>query len=215
MKQILLAIFFFPALCLAQEFAPIGAKWHNHIKPFASSSFSVARLTYEKDSIIDGKNCQIVTSDRIGYACNGLGSSNQKIFFFEGGELYYYTGSDFNLMIDFNAGINDSWVFHPNSALVDSIEVHVDSISYHYLSNQDSLRIQHVTARNINQISTYTYETQIYERIGFLTGLYPDTHHPTSLCDGPLEGPLRCYEDDDIGLLKFDDIDCDSVYVYN
>ena len=194
-----------------QEFAPIGAKWYFPEIYFSSSN--VGLVTYESigDTIINDKLCKTIYKD------NGSCYENKgnHYFYEENDSLYYYDESSglFDLIIDFNAEIGDSWVINksPGLSIMEGwIVCKVDSISYLNISSEDSLRIQHVTLEgNIDydeQIITAFYPTKIIEKIGFEIALLPLSW--MTLCDGDYEKELRCYEDEEFGLLNFTSEDC-------
>jgi len=207
---ILFAICFFITINLqAQDFSPIGAKWHFQENFFFNGNFDVITAECIGDTIINNISCRIIKKSKT--SCDVplsndfyLSQDSNKI------SLYDPERDTFDMMIDFDAEVGDSWSFYQSYALfIDEkiVEVYVDSISYFFTSPADSLRIQHVTLTNINQ--NHSVPTTIIEKIGFEKALLP--YDFTTLCDGNYE-QIRCYEDSNIGLVTFDTIACDLIF---
>ncbi|MEL6864668.1 MAG: T9SS type A sorting domain-containing protein [Bacteroidota bacterium] len=211
----LLLLLFGLSICIfAQEWAVPGATWYNHVNSFASPNFSYVKLAYEGDTVINGRPVQTIQRyNAHGLHCNGLMFGHQLHLNYQADQLYFYHPilDSFMLLIDFSAEPGDSWTISTNLDIQDSLIVYVDSLSTFMGPNQEDRQVQHVRVESFNWTGHVDeYETQIIEGIGFLTGLYPDTYHSSSLCDGSWERYLRCYSDDETVGLFFDDIDCDS-----
>ncbi len=178
-----LSLFIISPSLVAQDWVPLGATWYNHVSKFASQNFAVAKLTYDRDSMVNGRQAQVIKRENYGWICNGLGETNQLILSYENNQLHYYHHEQhvFYLMIDFNTEAGESWTIPVFNSIVDSLNVMVDSTSYYALDNQDSLKAQHVRVFSYSPHGTEFYDTEVIEKIGFLTGLYPDTYHSSSL----------------------------------
>jgi hypothetical protein len=211
--SILTFLFLLPLFLHAQEFAPVGATWH--VSTYASNGiFGYKTINCTGDTTILGKHCRIIEIPQT------LNETPSPAYMYEeAGKLYYLHTPDpnepdsfkFNLLLDFNAGVGESWDMElwsdwlfPAGWIPDSIELVVDSISYFYYNNgQDSLRIQHLSTP-----SSQWDKFQVIEKIGFSAGLFPD-FSGTSLgcCSSIYE--TRCYEDSNCGLIKFIEQECD------
>jgi hypothetical protein len=83
------------------EFAPIGAEWY-YSEPNAGytsdSDYDYQKYISEKDTIIDGKTCRLITN-RFYPA---------EIIYEENGSIYYYYLNDFRKIFDFTLNIGDT-----------------------------------------------------------------------------------------------------------
>ncbi len=83
----------------------------------------------------------------------------------------------------------------------------VDSISFLYLNDQDSLRIQHLTVlqKQWDQPDSEYYwnwqTDELIEKVGFKSALLP-TNGGNGFTDDQYETDIRCYQDHEIGLIK-------------
>ncbi|MFK7808337.1 MAG: T9SS type A sorting domain-containing protein [Saprospiraceae bacterium] len=210
MKKQLLTLtfsFFLFTNLIAQEWAPIGATWHLSVRYYTTTDIHYSRLESIGDTIFENQPCRIIT--RSNATC--LGRPTVEFMYNENNKVYYYDFQDsiFNLLIDFNAEVGETWevpMWTTGGQLV--FPIRVDSISY--LQHQDdSLRIQHVSLSYDDNIFIDLGQTVI-EDIGFSDGLFIDLSAQIP-CDIDYEGPLRCYEDENLGLISFVDYACDLV----
>ena len=198
----------------AQDFAPVGAKWHFG-EGYAWSN-SVGFITYESigDTIINNLPCRTLykstTTCCIPGGIHFLHQSADSIFHFNP------ETETFNLIIKFDAEVGDSWILHTNpdgNLMSDSATCIVDSISYFHYSPTDSLKIMNVRlvsfAYNIIFGDTlyYTLTNQIIEKAGFRNALLPGDC--IYYCDVNFEDDIRCYEDFNVGLIAFSGIACE------
>jgi hypothetical protein len=118
-----------------------------------------------------------------------------------------------NLVMDFGADIGESWESFDRANEYESFgnqrnyKYIVDSISYMYLNNQDSLRVQHLTVLQKNWSepdSDYYWNWQtdiLIEKLGFKSALLP-INGGDGFSDDQYETDIRCYQDNIIGLVK-------------
>lgn len=190
MKKLALILFLtIPTGIIAQEFAPIGAIWHN-----SQSSWIIPDLiTYKtiesvSDTTIDGKICRVLIeverlySDTVATFTHYMYSENDSVFFFE--------DNAFHLLYDFGAQAGDTVVLDyfvtsdgtPLLMVVDStgiININGEIRKLQYISCGDGLLIE--------------FGGPVIEGIGSSYFLFPTY-------DGTVNGPLRCYQDDVVGL---------------
>jgi len=206
---ILISIYFIITINLqAQEFAPIGAKWHFQETFFFNGNIDVITTESIGDTVINDISCRIIKKSKS--SCDVplsnnfyLSQEDNKI------SLYDPERDAFDMVIDFDADIGDSWSFYHSYALFAEekiVEVNVDSISYFFINPDDSLRIQHVTLTNV--FHDHSIHTKIIEKLGFEKALLP--YDFTTLCDSNYER-IRCYEDSNIGLVIFDSVECNFI----
>ncbi len=206
----LLVLILFMSNVTAQEFAPLESKWY--FPMYYSFSSSIGVLTYETigDTIINNKFCKILFKDE----STTLGNSGNYYFHQASDTIYHYDESndEFDLVIVFNAEVGDTFLIEKpmGFAYPDSMLCIIDSISYLNNSSTDSLRIQNVRLVapyfNGNDTLDAVYHRTIIEKVGFGYGLLP--LEIEWLADWRVEGDIRCYEDSEIGILNFSDVDC-------
>jgi hypothetical protein len=188
-KIILIIVLALPFGVFAQEFAPIGAIWHN-----SQSSWIIPDLiTYKtiesvSNITINGKECkQLVEverlySDTVNTFTHYMYSENDSVFFYE--------DNAFHLLYDFGAEAGDTVVLDyyltsegtPLLMIIDStatIDINGEDRKLQYTTCGDGLSIE--------------FGGPVIEGIGSTYFLFPTY-------DGTVNGPLRCYQDEVIGL---------------
>jgi len=211
----LLPLFLLTSFLHGQEFAPIGATWHVSIfQSWGGGGISYGTIECTGDTTIQGRHCRIIEIPQT------LNSTPFPSYMYEeAGKLYYLYTPDlnepdsfkFNLLIDFSAEVGESWdmeiwsdFYAPPGVIPTSLELVVDSISFHYSNNgQDSLRVQHLS---IPSDPWNTFE--VIQKVGFSQGLFPDLSGWSLGCCSSIN-MTRCYEDSNCGLIKFIEEDCD------
>ena len=201
MKKILLA---FISICFltnlyAQEFAPIGAKWH-YTENFAFSA-NVSYLYAESvaDTVIKGKNCKKLINNG-GLAC-GYHSFQDYIYNQDSAVYFYLAATDtFQLLYDFKTKKDSSWiiVFSTDvSSYLDTLKVTVDSISFVNI-NGYNLKKLWVNYKPLNSDLGYIYPSTIVDKIGDVNYLFNLNSYRVA-CDGNFSQGLRCYQDPQFG----------------
>ena len=189
----------------AQDFAPVGAEWHysRYMPLVPSSSFTgYIKIKSIKDTNILSNNCKLIIET---YEDNSIQDSlyvykdvNNKV-------LYYNNDSSrFCLLYDFNVMVGDSFeldcIADPNNPLK-NLMVYVDSVSQININGKIK-NMQYY--RTVDNLPGYRFLGWVIEDIGNLTFLFP------TIQDG-LTGPLRCYQDDSLGLYNIAAFSC--IYV--
>ena len=216
MKTTILGIAFLQFFLLthlsAQEFAPVGATWIFPESYWIIPVPGIVIYTSTGDTTIQNKPARIINKDH--NTCYGGGGdyyfhqSNDSIF------RYDPYVEEFELAFIFNASVGDRWtIYEPIQwGTHDSMQCIVDSISYIEISPTDSLRVQHVRLQPfefyiIDGDTVFFHQKDIIiERIGFRTAI--SAVEWWTICDGNFEGEIRCYEDEEVGLINFSDVDC-------
>lgn len=201
------------AVCLsglstaAQEWAPIGARWH-YTESFSFWNPIVRdyiKIESVKDTVVAGKVCRKLTK-RHNIGCSDR--PDTEFMYAENNQVFIYdmNFSSFQILYDFGASQGDSWVIlvkdldPPED--VDTLIVSVDSTNQTII-NGISLKQLFVTYNFRNEaISDYTYNSTIVESIGDLSYMFH--YHPewAFTCDANFSKGLRCYEDSFIGLYE-------------
>ena len=183
-------------------FAPIGAKWYYgfEIAPMESDKQVYVLIESVKDTIIKGINCKILQETE--HFDTGLVNLGKYIVYGEGSKVYYFhPKGKFELLYNFSAIKGDTLtlVNLPNT---------YDSITKIEITRTDTLIVNNHKLRRLYdmELSDYGKSFGTYiERIGGLIYFFPEEYRS----DASRIGPLRCYEDNELGLVKFGNIDCD------
>lgn len=196
-RFILLCALLFTGLSIysqTNEFAPIGAKWWYSNQVNVDSPYIALLLHVESDTTIDGKYCKIIT-----------GYINDTIYIHSEGNVifqYFETEDKFLKLYDFNLNTGDSYWLHGMAvAGIDSVLVHIENV-------QDTTINGIELKKQIISIEGYfDWSDTIIEKVGntkFIIPIY-----------GIFElqpGPLRCYEDDELGLVETGLVEnCDAI----
>ena len=200
MKSILTAIILIcSANIMAQDFAPVGAKWYYTEKYFASNNIGYLYAESTKDTVFKGKNCHKIINDIM---CGGYEASINFVYL-EDSIVYFYNDStdSFHILYNFKAKKGDTWItIFPVMGRVDSLRATVDSV---YTVNINGHR------RLIQQTIKYTrgddLETDFRYYWATVTETIGDSYYLFNLysllikCDGEISEGLRCYNDPDFG----------------
>ena len=173
----------------AQEWFPQGASWYyNQIILLQGESYVHFEVT--GDTLLQGKNCKIISG---ACSCGAPGAGGY--FYQEGDKVYaYHAATDsFRVFYDFTLVAGDTIIFQGDSLVGGDGYFLIDSVTTMQVGSQN-LRVQHLTHLTFNIV----WGDKIIELIGSNGCMYPQV----SFCD-PLTGGLRCYEDDQIGLVNF------------
>jgi hypothetical protein len=179
------------------EWAPKGTKWYYDYKaPFA---FGYILMESEKDTLINGKNCRMLTLSEHSYTSPGVyihAPYDTIITLQEGSKIYIHQRNKFSLLFDFDPTIGDIWdlngasIFREDSISCEGGKVIVDSVKQVIIDGQQ-----------LNEVfsspymgSLIRYGGSIVEGIGCLWGLYPSSSHPCSpVIDYGETFQLRCF----------------------
>lgn len=173
----------------AQEWFPMGATWYyNQIILLQGETYVHFEVT--GDTILQGKNCKIISGS---CACSAPGAGGY--FYQDGDKVYAYHGEtdSFRVFYDFTLVAGDTIVFEGDSLVGGNGYFLIDSITTMQFGSE-TRRVQHLTHLDFDIV----WGNKIIEGIGSNGCMYPQV----SFCD-PATGGLRCYEDDQIGLINF------------
>lgn len=190
----------------AQDFAPVGAKWH-YTKKFAfEASTFYLYVEATKDTIFKGKNCQILENN------GGLDCAfhhDRDYIYTEDSVVFVYSPKidSFQVLYNFKAKKGDFWTIifaidPPISQQLDTLLVTVDSVSIATI-NGTPLKKLHVTYSSLHEGSkSMYYEGEIVEKIGDLNYLFHLYSLSGIMCDGVYSDGLRCYQDPEFGFYE-------------
>ena len=210
MKKLLLLSLFMIAhfISNAQEWAPIGTEWYYTHLYWWTPDIDFNHWVSAKDTTINGQHCRII--EKTHFACdlrpyrNFMYGENRRIYFFN------ERTENFEVLYDFNLEAGDSlkipnWLdeslgfeFEP-----DTIIYLVDSTST--FAWNDSTYIKQYISHYIPYWGEYEYFTAI-ENIGGTNQMF---NYSPGICDGEYDGPLRCYNSPETGLINFGTVACD------
>jgi len=166
------------------------------------------------DTIINGKNCQIINQFRGGPACYSyqfpvsMYQSNDTVYF------YNTQSKSFSTLYVYAAKVGDSWtVKYPQG----DVQVLVDSVSS-IEALGEMCKVQHVTFKAIskdgNILTDYqpNYHSKIIQNIGDINDLFMSNIFSIPVCDEMVDYTgLRCYVHPDYGTYKTGTVACDFV----
>ncbi len=203
-----------------EPFVPVGATWTYAYRYYANNKIEIIKSTCTKDTLVMGKKCSEI---KTGYGCYYLGATiymykeDKKVF------VWNKERDDFSLLYDFSQNkFNDAWVTDLKSNIKKANDVYfsVQSVDSIKLFNGKKIRqfIVNIGSYDVAPSNQEPYKNvRIYENIGTPFHIMPAAFS-INTCDdftGSIN-ELRCYEDKNVGLLKFTEIDCNetsSVFV--
>lgn len=169
----------------AQEFAPIGAKWHYSQGTLNPELIAFKTIESISDTVIEGKSCKKLNQVSAYMPPNTpsifLYSSNNSVFVYEEGS--------FHLLYDFGAISGDTIELGYLTYNASPLKMIIDSTSTITINGQ-SKKLQYVTCGDGLVIE---FGGKVIEGIGNTEYMFPRL-------DGNLDGPLRCYKDNILGL---------------
>lgn len=200
---ILLSVLMCCSLLLsAQEFAPIGAKWHYDYNGYGFSGYVVVECL--KDTVLQGKKYKEIQESFFIYNFPDYRLDTfvvkDKFIHQSGDSIYQYYGGSLYFMYDFVAQEQDIWnVDDPYYACFDG-SVLVDSISGYTINNMGNdtvLTSFFVSPTEDSPVGFgFSSSSMILKNIGNTNGyLFPTPTKSCSVFDIPYSTHLRCYED--------------------
>lgn len=185
----LVLLLLLPCISIAQTWAPVGAKWtytQGTINPHYTSYTTFESVA---DTIISGQNCRRLTKiERLGPITR---DTAQLYMYSDSNEIYFRKDSTWCLLYDFNAQAGDS--FRLDCFLKSDgqpIVVHVLSVDTVSINGHRRKLYNYLATDIVVEFTGYTIEG-----IGLTTDMFPTYENDQ-------RGPLRCYEDHDLGLYK-------------
>lgn len=169
----------------AQEFAPIGAKWHYSQGTLNPELIAFKTIESISDTLIEGKSCKKLNQVSAYMPPNTpslfLYSSNDSVFVYEKGS--------FHLLYDFGAVAGDTLTLGYPTHNGLPLRMIIDSTGTITINGQ-LRKLQYVTCGDSIVIE---FGGKVIEGIGNMEYMFPRL-------DGNNNGPLRCYNDNILGL---------------
>ncbi len=177
-----------PIYLYSQEFAPVGALWHYTQLPIDPQMTTFKSIESISDTIVHNKSCKKMIeieryySDTVMMKYHYMYSENDSVFFF--------AENEFHLLYDFGAIAGDTIILNyfltasglPLKMIIDStgmIDINGEMRSIQYITCGDGLVVE--------------FGKHVIQNIGSTFYMFPTY-------DGTKDGPLRCYQDDYLGL---------------
>lgn len=183
------------AIFAQNEWAPLGAKWYYTLTNSSSSDISFNYLESVKDTSVNNIQCKKLS--RLHETCDDR--PKLELMFEDNRRVYFYDEftSMFTLLYDFNKLPDEEWYIRVNNGWnIDSLLVHVDSVSSVYI-NEHILKVLHTTiGNNSNWIG---FSGKITEKLGHEKNMFPFL---SRICDINFIQGIRCYEDSILGLFQ-------------
>ena len=175
----------------AQEWAPIGATWHYSDSDALGLVYYLS-MTSQGDTVIDNTPCKKLLVES-GFPI--FYERRLEFMYSDSNRVYRYWGDRFGLLYDFNAHTGDT--------------IKVETGFGDFLMSVDSTKLIAVNdtllkAQYINSQGRVTFDGWVIEGIGHTAYLFPIPNVAS-----PPVGPLRCYQDDRLGLFKLVPFACD------
>lgn len=188
----------------AQNWAPMGAKWHYSYYGFFPGYVDI---TFTADTIINGQASKELTKTFHGLAWNQ--SITSETFGYEytyedNGVVYLRYQNQWDTLYNFNAQVGDSWrmakqpftnVVGQNSRIkilaTGNLNINNETRKYLVIDKCDS-----------NNISLGWFNDTLIENIGFLHDYLLPYDQFDGAVDGNEGGPFRCYSDNNFATYK-------------
>lgn len=183
------------------EFAPIGAKWwYSTTEPEAGGG--PLTITSIKDTLIDGKSCSILIFDPLP---NAVIDNDSLLIYQDDFKIYRYFPqlSNFYPLYNFALGPGDSYFCYTLGLdlLLDSILITIVD------TTTETINSTPLKKQIIQTTGNYDWGTDVYEILGNMQMLLP-VYGVVEI----IEGPLRCYEDINLGHFETGIVsDCDEI----
>ncbi len=189
MKKILflLVLIIISLQSFTQDFAPVGAIWHYTQSTIDPDVTSFKTFESISTSIINGVQCSKMIEverylDTISFKYHYMHSKNDSVFFF--------ADNDFHLLYDFGANSGDTIILNYfETGNGTPLQMIIDSTGIIMVSGQER-KIQYITSGDGFVIE---FGRQVIEGIGNTYFMFPTY-------DGTMNGPLRCYQDNNIDI---------------
>jgi len=211
------------SILLGQEFAPIGTTWIVEIAEPLDDWRGTLTNSSLRDAIVKGNSCKVKIKSQ---PTTDNEISGEYIPCQNGDSILHYIPQldSFNTVMDFGAEIGESWVsFDKANDYVSFGEMRnqkyvVDSISHIFSTSNDSIRIQHLTEygkfwNDPDSEFEWNGSKKPIQYLGFEGALLP-SNDGDGFTDDITQLSIRCYEDNNIGLVKLtNDLNCQTTSI--
>ena len=204
------------------EFAPVGAEWHYGFQEMFAKGY--IKMSVEKDTIINGIECIKLLREKhyVDLQYNVLHDTwlAQEFLAYMNGTYMFYSNGQWHKLFDFSAAVGDTVSVSgipegfcmTNSCKVlitgKGVEL-VNGILLKYFEMKDTQDSDWGWSGTI--VGDEAGVVRVYERIGPVGSyFFPEQRCSFDYAEG---GPLRCYQDLEIGILNFSFpyVECDFI----
>lgn len=198
MKTLLLTLLI-PTITFGQTWAPLGAKW-TYTQPTVNPNYTTY-TTFESvaDTVISGQSCKKITE--VHHNSPTTADTFQHFMYSDSNRVYFQASGSWNLLYDFNVQQGDSFLVGHYNQWVKIVSV--DTVTINGFSRK---RFEYDAPSFTSEFSWI-----VIEGIGHMIDMFPTY-------DNQLFGPLRCYQDNVVGLYKSEyyygstwNQDCDQI----
>ena len=206
-----------PFNLLSQVWIEEGAVWHYDYSSLSGGGF--IKITYEKDTLVDGINCQKLEPVKYNFTVDQF----QNIIFLvttdlttqytysSGDTVFYYSENQFHILYDFGAQPGDTWNLGVDTNMMYCSEsiTHVDSVGTMMINGQ-SYRWISLSSLGSSSVSL---NGKIIERFGAIDGyLFPVEQNCDSSIIVDFDGiTFTCFEDNSFQLYNATSYDCEHL----
>lgn len=198
-----LLVLFYGLQASAQQWNPKTAYWI--YGAHFMESYGDLRVSYLKDSLVDGHDCQVLKKDMIEYSYNYKTYSyrliGKEVTYYASGVTYILNENHFDTLYYFNAKIGDRYM------VTDRLKWHADDRAYAVIADTGSVTInthklkwQAVDYNFERQGTHYTLRDTIIERIGATKYYFLPWDFINGMVDGNEGGRLQCFKDSTLGI---------------
>lgn len=189
---------------MAQDFAPIGAKWHYTERNYSAGD--IRYLTFEsvQDTLFQGKNCKLLS--KTGFISCSNRPVESEIVYSEDSAVYFWDKDfdQFQKLYDFKVETGSQWSILIKDDIysnTDTIKVIVDSITKTEILNKSYkvLNVSYYSYYDNDIEHPIHYSSKIVYPIGDFTYLFNFYPSWSLACDFNYSDGLRCYEDPELG----------------
>ncbi len=185
-KTLLLALVFTSMVAAADNFAPTGSIWYYSLGTIDPEYTTYRTFESVKDTTLSGQDCQkiIVSVEGQKEEIQYMFSRNDSVFF--------WAEDAFHLLYDFGADKGETIILdYFKKASGESLDMTIDSVGSIEI-NGINKKVQYISCGDGMLIE---FPGPVIEGIGSAYYMFPTY-------DDHLEGALRCYQDNDLGLYK-------------
>ncbi|MEL6257167.1 MAG: T9SS type A sorting domain-containing protein [Bacteroidota bacterium] len=198
----------------AQNFASPDASW---VFSFNGTwSTGITQVVYEKDTLIDNRSCRKFLRQYTRENTTGPLLDYPIYFYVENGKVEFSTDAiHFDLLYNFRGQFEQKWKIYRRirGTLVDSLEAKIEAV-YTTQINGINLRTQSMRFTGLGR-RQYQYVDVVYEEIGPTMDFFLPWDRYDRTRDGGEGGPLRCFHNNNVGLVQFDSAIHNMNYVYD
>lgn len=192
------------------KWAEKGAEWFYSYNYGSTTGY--VHIYPAGDTLIDGILCKVLIKEKVvkDYFSSNIDTLiiGKEYTYLDEDKVFVYRQGSFFVLYDFGTSVGSKWevagnINFPMCNPTDSVRVKGVSDS---LVNGFSLRFIDIKTPEFGD--AWGFEGNLLERVGSLWYMFPEPYCVTDVGEG---GQLRCFRDDEFGLINFSGIPCDFV----